>query len=181
MVKLDILRNKGWLNSNHIDAIQKLTKARYPKSKALQSCLLVQNLQYKVQRENMVQILHCGEHEHWLTVSTIGCDKNEFDIFDSMSKNELTGDVIEQICAILCVEAGRKIQIGESFEYLSNLKRFRHSKDSTQIFPKSFKCFEYPANFTIFAKYSDIREIRIGESFEYLSHLQKIQTFKRFV
>ena len=64
---LNILRNKGWLNSNHIDAIQKLIKARYPKTKGLQSCLLVQNLQYTVQRENMVQILHCGEHKHWLT------------------------------------------------------------------------------------------------------------------
>ena len=47
---LNILRNKGWLNSNHNDAIQKLIKARYPKTKGLQSCLLVQNLQYTVER-----------------------------------------------------------------------------------------------------------------------------------
>ena len=60
-----------------------------------------------------------------------------------------------------------KIQIFERFE-LANLlnichicKRFRHSKDTTQIFPESFESFEYPANFILFAKYSDIQKIQI--------------------
>ena len=37
-----------------------------------------------------------------------------------------------------------------------------HEKEkSIQYFPESFKCFEYPAIFTIFAKDSDIRKIHL--------------------
>ena len=95
----------------------------------------------------------------------------------------------------------QKIRIGESFEYLSHLQRFRHSKDSTQnFFPnlsnvlnilltslflqkiqifERFNSGESLVNLLVnlfgesFAKDSDIRKIRIGESFEYLSHLQR--------
>ena len=54
----------------------------------------------------------------------------------------------------------RKIRIGESFEYLSHLQKIRTFR-RFKFFPKSFECFEYPANFTIFAKDSDIRKIQL--------------------
>ena len=54
----------------------------------------------------------------------------------------------------------RKIRIGESFEYLSHLQKIRIFK-RFKFFPESFECFEYPANFTIFAKDSDIRKIQL--------------------
>ena len=54
----------------------------------------------------------------------------------------------------------RKIRIGESFEYLSHLQRFRHSKDSTQNF---------------FPNLSNVLNILLTSLF-----LQKIQIFERF-
>ena len=51
---------------------------------------------------------------------------------------------------------------GESFENLSHLQKIRTFKRfDSKFFPESFECFEYPANFTIFAKDSDIRKIQL--------------------
>ena len=98
----------------------------------------------------------------------------------------------------------------ESLECLWNnfyiCKRFRHSKDShwwifwifvtfakdsdiqkirLKFFPESFKCFEYPANFTIFAKDSDIRKIQLWQikffSYSTLVNLwNNFHIYKRF-
>ena len=77
----DIILNGEYLSNKHINASKKLLAMKFP-------ALTGFKLTFKLQAigkwmDNYVQVLHyCGCH--WITVSTIDCQEEVVNIYDSM-------------------------------------------------------------------------------------------------
>lgn len=86
---------KGWLTDEIINAAQELLAQQYPSVGGLESVLLQETMAFSIQRCDFVQILNI-EKSRWITVSNIGCDEGEINIFDSMaySPSSLTAKVV---------------------------------------------------------------------------------------
>ena len=83
------------LNDTHINAAHKLIKRQHPLIGGCQSTGLIQNKSFQLVHEEGVQILHCGEFMHWVTIARQSTDI-AVQIFDSAfisSKKNLTGAV----------------------------------------------------------------------------------------
>ena len=65
----------------------------------LQCTLLGQNLSFKAESGEFVQILHTGA-SHWVCVSTFGCNKGQCNVFDSLYPT-LPSKAVKQIAALL--------------------------------------------------------------------------------
>ena len=74
----------GWLSDSVINACQRLLKEAHPHVNGLQNTLLGQTLAFRVEPDEFVQILHDG-NIHWVCVTTIGSNKGEVTILDSMT------------------------------------------------------------------------------------------------
>jgi hypothetical protein len=94
------LANGDWLTDHLVDAGQKLIKQAYNHNPGLQSVVLAHCLAFTVMKgKEFIQILHTGNH-HWITISTIGCQSNEVDVFDSLHP-VLTDQMQKQVAALL--------------------------------------------------------------------------------
>ena len=97
-----VLLNGGWLSDLLINAGQRLIQRTYPHVCGLQDIALGHTLAFDVMHGEFVQVLHTGKG-HWVTISTIGCQAAEVDVFDSMCP-ALTGILQRQIAALLCTQ-----------------------------------------------------------------------------
>ena len=77
------LTQGGWLTDNIVNAAQGLLKRQFPHINGLQEVGLGRTLFFVIQTEEFIQVLHNG-HDHWVTVSTIGCKAGEINVFDSL-------------------------------------------------------------------------------------------------
>ncbi len=69
----------------------------------LQDVILGQTLAFQVMSgQDFVQVLNTGKG-HWVTISTIGCQRNEVDIFDSLYPT-LSSQLQMQISVLLCTK-----------------------------------------------------------------------------
>ena len=93
------LTQNGWLTDNIINAAQGLLKRQFPHINGLQEVGLCRTLFFAIQTEEFIQVLHNG-HDHWVTVSTIGCKAGEINAFDSLPP-ALTSSKMNQIAALL--------------------------------------------------------------------------------
>lgn len=73
------------LDDIHIGAAQTLIKKQYPEIGGLQNTLLQnsKNLQ-PFQGPNNLQIVHMADINHWIVISTMGCKRDEIEIYDSL-------------------------------------------------------------------------------------------------
>ena len=94
----EVLTNGEWLNDKHIVAAQKLLKIQYPFIDGLQSPNLGSILVFKVMTGEGVQIIH--HMSHWTCLSTIGCQANEINVYDSLY-SRLSVAARKQACSML--------------------------------------------------------------------------------
>ena len=79
----DVLLNPtAWLTDTLIDAAQILLKKANPAMSGLQSVVLGQTMNFDIEPGEFVQILHNG-HGHWLTISTVGNEHPQVEVYDS--------------------------------------------------------------------------------------------------
>ena len=69
-----------WLSDNVVNAAQKLLKARHCSIGGLQNSLLVQNMQFQIERGRFVQILNVSS-SHWITIVNVGCVQGEVHVY----------------------------------------------------------------------------------------------------
>ena len=97
-----LLCGNGLLDDYHIGASQFLLQKQFPEIGGFYNTLLLQKVSLIKQFESSsnLQIVHvAGCVGHWIVVSTIGCDKEEVNVFDSLYP--LINDDTETIIASL--------------------------------------------------------------------------------
>ena len=97
-----ILLSGDWMTDSLINAGQQLIQQAFPHVRGLQNVSLGHTLAFSVEQGEFIQVMHNG-HNHWVTVSTIGCGPAEVDIFGSLTP-ALTGSMKRQIAAILVAQ-----------------------------------------------------------------------------
>ncbi len=104
----DILTSNMWLNDRHIDAAQTILRNTYGIA-GLESPTLQYTRTFTVHHLNpFVQILnHSGNH--WMTVSTVGCQPATVKIYDSM--HLLLSEDLEEIIADLLHTNSKDIKV----------------------------------------------------------------------
>ena len=73
-----------------INLAQRILRVQFPELGGLQSTLLQQKeAPIPERKENMLQIIHCGSHHHWIVATTNGInrDAGEVLVYDSIFKN----------------------------------------------------------------------------------------------
>ena len=90
---------RGWLTDNIIDYCSAILKKEYPEMYGLESVLEVGHMKVTPFKGPGIQIVNTGNH--WLVVSTIGCQKGEIEVFDSAGSSILGDDVIRIIAKIM--------------------------------------------------------------------------------
>ena len=79
----DILLYEGWLDDDIINAAQFMLKQQHPKVGGLQSTTLSEKFTMEPQPGKFVQVMLINGN-HWITISTIGCQKSSINVFDSL-------------------------------------------------------------------------------------------------
>ena len=83
MADKEIVTKGHELNDLHINMCQMLIRNQFPAIAGLCSTLKVTTTSVECWVQNYVQIFHCRGN-HWVTVSTLGCDTNEVMVYDSL-------------------------------------------------------------------------------------------------
>ncbi len=96
---MKILLEGKWLNDNIINKGQRLIKQEYPHVEGFQDVALAHTMGFSVEPGEFVQVLYAVGH--WVTISTIGCDPAEVDVFYSGGR-VLNNKLRQQIAALLC-------------------------------------------------------------------------------
>jgi hypothetical protein len=80
-----ILTSGEWLTDNHIHAAQVLLKQQYPHISGLHHPILHRTKTYDVLKDQeFVQCVNLGSN-HWITISTVGCDAAVINVYDSLN------------------------------------------------------------------------------------------------
>ena len=105
------LKHNRMLSDVVINLFQRMLKKQHPNVRGLQDTLLGNNLQFDVIKTSFVQILYTGSH-HWIAISTLGCNKGEVYLLDSLCNGRLTYQTKRQICSILhCKKDKIKVKV----------------------------------------------------------------------
>ena len=83
-----------------INAAQELLKSINTSIGGLQNALLAQNLQFTIERDRFVQILHVSGN-HWITIANNGCTGGETKVYDSMGHSDLPEETKQQVAALI--------------------------------------------------------------------------------
>ena len=94
-----LLNPVGKLTDNIINAAQTLLRAQYPHVPGMQDVVCGMALSFDVQPEEFVQILNT-QTEHWLTVSSIGCQHPTVNVYDSMFRSAGTKTKAQIACIL---------------------------------------------------------------------------------
>ena len=89
-----------WLSDRVINAAQELLKSISTSIGGLQNALLAQNLQFTIERDRFVQILHVSGN-HWITIANNGCTGGEIKVYDSMGHSDLPEETKQQVAALI--------------------------------------------------------------------------------
>ena len=98
-----LLSPAAWLNDNIVSAVQKLLKQQLPVRNGFQDPCCGLAYAFQIMSDKFIQVLHNG-YDHWLTISTIGAEKDEVFVFDSMYASVST-KVKHQIAALLATQS----------------------------------------------------------------------------
>lgn len=95
----DILESDDWLTDNLVNATQVLLRGKYGMP-GLQNTGSGRTLSFDVLgHTEFIQVLNSA-NQHWITVSTVGCEYSHVKVYDSMYSDVPTS-TREQICALL--------------------------------------------------------------------------------
>ena len=102
-----LLSNSDWLNDNIINAIQILLNEKYSVP-GLQNTLLGNANSFDVMGSSeFVQVMNANDH--WIAVSTIGCQYSHIKVYDSLY-HDMPTRTKDQICSLLgCTESSIKL------------------------------------------------------------------------
>ena len=81
-----------------INAAQELPKSI--NTSILQSALLAQNLQFTIEKERFVQIVHVSAN-YWITIANNGCTGGEIMVYDSLGHSDFPEEIKQQIAALI--------------------------------------------------------------------------------
>ena len=98
---LKILQSNSWLNDKLINAGMNLLKSAYPHVQGMQDCMMSDTLNFEPPNSDFVQILNCARN-HWICVSTVGCQPGRINVFDSMCTGDIPLGTKEAIASLLC-------------------------------------------------------------------------------
>ena len=91
---------KSWLDDLIITAVQYMLKQQHPSIDDFQPPALSQNLSTITPQEQFVQIINVNKN-HWIALSTVGCQKACIKIFDCNGGKELPKSTLKLISALL--------------------------------------------------------------------------------
>ena len=91
---------KSWLDDLLISAAQYMLKQQHPSKDGFQPPALSQNLSMITPLEQFVQIINVNKN-HWIALSTFGCQKARIKIFDCNGGKELPKSTLKLISALL--------------------------------------------------------------------------------
>ena len=94
----DMLRPRYWLTDREINAAQTLLQNLNPKCGGLQDTCLSSYSRFKRMNRDFLQIYNANSN-HWVLLSTIGCEASQVNIFDSLYRfvHPDTAEVIGQL------------------------------------------------------------------------------------
>ena len=94
----DMLRPRYWLTDREINAAQTLLQNLNPKCGGLQDTCLSSYSRFKRLNGEFLQIYNANSN-HWVLLSTIGCEASQVNIFDSLYRfvHPDTAEVIGQL------------------------------------------------------------------------------------
>ena len=98
--ELELINNQKMLTSTSINCAQNIIHQAFPNVSGLEDTTVGPKLNFSVQKEEFVQILHNGSL-HWLCVSNFGCKKGEINNYDSLYCGVIANHVQKQIAKIL--------------------------------------------------------------------------------
>lgn len=78
----DILNSYEWLDEILINIGQKMLKSQFPAAEGLQDCIIVGDMTAVPPMSEFVQVILIGGN-HWIAVSTVGCEPNHVLVYDS--------------------------------------------------------------------------------------------------
>lgn len=115
-----ILSSDEWLDDLSVTAVQNMLRQKYPAIGGLQPPSLAQKFAMEPQTGKFVQVLNVSGN-HWITISTIGCEASTLNVYDSMHGNlptsaqRLVADLVQcQECAITVQYIDVQWQSGET-------------------------------------------------------------------
>ena len=82
--KLELLKEEE-LNNLHVNAAQYLLAKQFPMYMGFKSTLLQQHIGSWT--NNFIQIVHCLERHHCVTISTVGCISVEVKVYDTFFRD----------------------------------------------------------------------------------------------
>lgn len=84
-IDLELIIMGEMLTDLEINFAQKILKSQFPEIHGLHLTLLQSKInENKGPSNDKLQIVHCKERHHWITVTTIGCDEGIVKVFDSV-------------------------------------------------------------------------------------------------
>lgn len=92
-----------WINSVIVNAVQQILRTDYPSVRGLQDSTRGITMEFSIDRGEFVQILHDGTN-HWLTISTIGVQHPEVEVYDS-KYYDISANAKKQIASLLCTHS----------------------------------------------------------------------------
>ena len=95
------------LSDVHINSAMSLIKEAFPEIKSLQSTLKVQTSSFENVSDGGIQIFHCGDMEHWVTVCKM--DGNVV-LYDSIQMDVLSSELEQQIISVFGTKS-KELQI----------------------------------------------------------------------
>ena len=89
----NILLKNMWLTDNIVFAAEQLLNQQHPYISGLQDPCLQQVRTFAIQgNKEFVQCLIVGGN-HWITISSVGCNPGTINVYDSMNCNKLTSNL----------------------------------------------------------------------------------------
>lgn len=95
---INIIKNKQWLEDEHIEITNQLLRNQFPNLAGLQPPEYGQDLSFPITQDRFIQILHV-QGNHWMTVA--GGSPSMVHVYDSMY-NFTTPETKMQVASILC-------------------------------------------------------------------------------
>ena len=98
----NILLSGGWLSANHVSAVHKFLRKRFPTQEGLNdTSILSEKLYWPSRPEKCVQIIHVSGC-HWACLSNRFCGDGEIDLYDCYHTIPAQNDgILKQACTIL--------------------------------------------------------------------------------
>ena len=112
---LQKLNSVAWVDDLIISAAQNLLKIQNPHIGSLQFPLLANTMALEPQGGEFIQILNINGN-HWITISSIGCEPGHINVYDSLHTNRLPADTKKVVADLLHLMLGLRTLFENFFQ-----------------------------------------------------------------